>query len=91
MPLSVSFIGSGLFFGLLTEIFAIVNNLHLPPEQRILLSPVPVLDLVWCHGYRRPQHILNFFPLPQGHGSLRPVRTGAVTLETGRVGLPGSA
>jgi hypothetical protein len=48
MPLSASFIGSGLCFGLLTEAFAIVNNLHLPPEQRILLSPVPVLDLV--HG-----------------------------------------
>jgi hypothetical protein len=47
MPLSVSFIGFGLFFGLLTEIFAIVNNRHLPPEQRILLSPVPVLDLVY--------------------------------------------
>jgi hypothetical protein len=45
--LSASFIGSGLCFGLLTEVFAIVNNLHLPPEQRILLSPVPVLDLVY--------------------------------------------
>ena len=47
MPLSVSIIGFGLLFGMLTEIFAIVNNLHLPPEQRILLSPVPVLDLVY--------------------------------------------
>lgn|GEM_PF-1538582 len=84
MPLSISFIGSGLFFGLLTEIFAIVNNLHLPPVQRILLSPVPVLDLVWCHGYRRPQHILNFFPLPHGHGSLRPARPVSEPLEMGR-------
>jgi hypothetical protein len=47
VPLSVSFIGFGLLFGLLTEIFAIVNNRHLPPEQRILLSPNPVLDLVY--------------------------------------------
>ena len=47
MPLSVSFIGFGLLYGVLTEIFAIVNNRHLPPEQRILLSPVPVLDLVY--------------------------------------------
>src|SRR5208283_5866426 len=47
MPLSVSFIGFGLLFGLLTETFAIVNNRHLPPEQRILLSPVPILDLVY--------------------------------------------
>ncbi len=46
-PLSVSFIGFGLLFGMLTEIFAIVNNRHLPPEQRILLSPVPVLDFVY--------------------------------------------
>jgi hypothetical protein len=47
VPLSVTFIGSGLFFGLLTEVFAIVNNRHLPPEQRILLSPNPILDLVY--------------------------------------------
>jgi hypothetical protein len=46
-PLSLSFIGFGMFFGFLTEIFAIVNNRHLPPEQRILLSPNPVLDLIY--------------------------------------------
>ncbi len=33
-----------LSLGMLTEVFAIVNNRHLPPEQRILLSPNPVLD-----------------------------------------------
>jgi hypothetical protein len=38
VPPSVSFIGSGLCFGLLTEVFAILKNRHLPPEQRILLS-----------------------------------------------------
>ena len=42
VPLSVSFIGFGLFFGLLTEVFAILNNRQLPPEQRILLSPNPM-------------------------------------------------
>lgn len=47
VPFAASFIGSGLFFGLLTEVFAIVNNQSLPPEQRILLSPDPVLDLVY--------------------------------------------
>jgi Zn-dependent protease with chaperone function len=47
VPLSVSFIGFGLFFGLLTEVFAILNNRQLPPEQRILLSPNPWLDLVY--------------------------------------------
>jgi len=25
-----------------------------------------------------PQHFLNFFPLPQGHGSLRPILDGAM-------------
>ncbi len=44
---SVSFIGFGVFFGLLTEVFAIINNRSLPPEQRILLSPDPILDLVY--------------------------------------------
>lgn len=51
VPLSVSFIGFGVFFGLLTEIFAIVNNRSLPPEERILLSPDPVLDLVYGFFY----------------------------------------
>ena len=47
VPFSVSFIGSGVSFGLLTEVFAIVNNRSLPPEQRILLSPDPMLDLIY--------------------------------------------
>ena len=47
VPLSVAFVGSGLFFGLLTEVFAVLNNLHLPPEKRILISPDPVLDLTY--------------------------------------------
>lgn len=47
VPLSLSFIGFGVFFGLLTEVMAIANNLRLPPERRILLSPYPVLDLIY--------------------------------------------
>lgn len=47
VPFSVSFIGFGVFFGMLTEIFAIVNNRALPPEQRILLAPDPILDLIY--------------------------------------------
>jgi hypothetical protein len=47
VPFSVSFIGFGVLFGLLTEVFAIINNRSLPPEKRILLSPDPVLDLVY--------------------------------------------
>lgn len=29
-------------------------------------------DYVQCSTVATPQHFLNFFPLPQGHGSLRP-------------------
>jgi hypothetical protein len=47
IPFSVTFIGFGVFFGLLTEVFAIVNNRSLPPEKRILLSPDPMLDLIY--------------------------------------------
>lgn len=47
VPFSVSFIGFGVFFGLLTEIFAIANNRALPPEKRILLSPDPIQDLIF--------------------------------------------
>jgi hypothetical protein len=45
LPAGTTFIGAGLVFGLLTETFAILNNLHLPPEKRILLSPDPLHDL----------------------------------------------
>jgi hypothetical protein len=51
VSLSISFIGFGLFFGLLTEAFAILNNRHLPPQKRILLSPDPVLDLAYGFVY----------------------------------------
>lgn len=44
--LPVAFIGSGLFFGLLTESFAIWSNLHLPYAERVLLSPYPHIDLI---------------------------------------------
>ncbi len=47
VPFSVSFIGFGVLFGLATEVFAIVNNLSLPPEKRILLSPNPIFDLLY--------------------------------------------
>jgi hypothetical protein len=47
VPFSLSFIGFGIFFGLLTEVFAILDNLPLPPEKRILLSPDPLLDVTY--------------------------------------------
>ena len=51
LPLSVSFLAFGVAFGMLTELFAVVNNLSLPPDQRILLSPDPVLDLLYGFFY----------------------------------------
>lgn len=44
--LPVAFIGSGLFFGLLTEVFAIWSSLKLPLKERALLSPYPTVDLI---------------------------------------------
>ena len=45
-PLWVAFISGGLAFGLLTEIFAILQNWNVPPGKRILLHPNPFIDLV---------------------------------------------
>ncbi|MDQ5962911.1 MAG: hypothetical protein QG653_718 [Patescibacteria group bacterium] len=42
-----TFLLYGLLFGLLTEFFAILDNLHLLKEERILLHPEPVIDLVF--------------------------------------------
>jgi len=50
-PLPVAFIGAGVFFGLATEVFAILNNISVPLEQRILISPDPVLDLIYGFFY----------------------------------------
>lgn len=35
----------GIFFGMLTEIAAIFDNIHKPPQERILLHPDPLADL----------------------------------------------
>ncbi len=45
IPLPVAFMLSGLLFGLMTESFAILENLDAPPEQKILLHPNPAVDL----------------------------------------------
>ena len=47
----------GLLAGELTEIFAILSNLNLPPEQRILFLPDPFLDLVVSVAYYLPLSI----------------------------------
>jgi hypothetical protein len=46
-----AFIGWGVFFGLLVEFFAILNNINLPPEDRVLLNPNPVADMVMAVVY----------------------------------------
>lgn len=50
-PLRTSFIGVGVLFGLLTEVFAIIDNLPKPAEQRILLSPDPLNDIIFGFAY----------------------------------------
>ncbi|MHA1339782.1 MAG: hypothetical protein ACTSRZ_03210 [Promethearchaeota archaeon] len=44
----------GLIFGELTELFAVLSNLHLPPEERILFLPDPILDLLVAIAYYLP-------------------------------------
>lgn len=42
-----AFLGSGLAFGLSIEVFAILDNLGRPDEQKILMHPDPGLDLLF--------------------------------------------
>ena len=46
LPLPLAFLATGTIFGLLTEFFAVLNNLKLPPDKRILLHPNPAIDLL---------------------------------------------
>lgn len=47
LPPWLAFAAPGFVFGLLTETFAIWNNLALPPEKRVLMSPDPARDLAF--------------------------------------------
>jgi hypothetical protein len=40
--------------GLITELFAILNNLSKPPEERILFHPDPVINIVLAISYYFP-------------------------------------
>ncbi len=40
-----------LLFGMITEVFAVVDNLPKPPDERILLNPDPMIDLYLALGY----------------------------------------
>ncbi|MBT3338036.1 MAG: hypothetical protein HN855_08560 [Anaerolineae bacterium] len=46
-PRNWGFVVAGVLFGMLTEIFAIINNLDVPPAERILLHPEPIPDLIY--------------------------------------------
>ncbi len=50
-PLRRAFIGWGVACGLLIEVAAILDNLDLPPEERILLNPHPAADLIMAAIY----------------------------------------
>lgn len=45
------YIGLGVIFGLVIELFAILDNVNLPPDERILLNPNPVADLIMAVPY----------------------------------------
>lgn len=51
IPLWISFIGLGVIFGLLTELFAIIQNFAKPAEQKILLSANPINDMIFGFVY----------------------------------------
>lgn len=46
-PRWIAFIGSGLLFGLLTEVFAIAQNWNAPANKKVLLHPDPLIDLLF--------------------------------------------
>lgn len=45
---------TGTIVGLITELLAIFDNLKLPPEERVLFSPDPVIDIVLAISYYFP-------------------------------------
>ncbi len=51
MDSRVKFFLFSLLFGMITEVFAVVDNLPKPPGERILLNPDPVIDLYLALGY----------------------------------------
>lgn len=47
----IKYIALGLLFGLFTEFLAILDNLDVPPEEKILFHPDPVTDLLLGVGF----------------------------------------
>lgn len=77
-PLWLAFISVGVFLGLAGEVFAIINNLDVPPEQKILLHPNALVDLslsvfyygmyitVWYHLLKK--YSFNYLTIFVGAG-----------------------
>jgi len=47
IPGNIGFVVAGVFFGMVIEVFAIINNLYLSASERILLDADPINDLVF--------------------------------------------
>lgn len=58
---SVTFIGVGIFLGLLTEVFAILSNSGIPAHEKILLHPDPFVDIFMGVFYYSSVTIIWYF------------------------------
>lgn len=69
----IGFIVLGIFFGLLTEFFAILDNLKRLPMDRILLDPDPMRDLFFGFFFYGLFIITWYFLLKRFHFSVKQV------------------
>ena len=58
--LKINYLILGVIFGIIAETFAILNNMDLPPEERALFHPDPLIDLILGLSYYTP---LFFFSM----------------------------
>ncbi len=91
-PRDWGFVVAGVFFGLLTEGFAIINNLDVPPTERILLHPEPLPDLIYGFFYYSFLILTWYFLLRKINFSTKEIFFltgifGIFTEETGQVFL----
>ena len=62
-PTLLKFLVLGILTGLLTEVLAIINNLHLPAAEKALFNADPVMNIIVSFGYYIPLVIVWFFIL----------------------------
>jgi hypothetical protein len=65
--LPIAFIGLGTFFGLLTEFFAVIENIDIDYGQRVLMSQNPVTDMLLAPAYYTLFIIFIYFLLKSMH------------------------